>query len=90
MESFEPGVKFARAVGIISAPEANQFIAIAIEEAEKCKEEGVSRTIVFNLCGHGNFDISAFDAYFNGQLEENKLSTNEIESSLSNLDTPTI
>ena len=62
-------MKFAKAEGVIPAPEANHGIATAIQEAEKCKEEGVSRTILFNLCGHGNFDMTAYQAFFNGKLE---------------------
>jgi tryptophan synthase beta chain len=60
LEIFEAGVLFARSEGIIPAPEANHGIATAIQEAKKCKEEGVSKTILFNLCGHGNFDMKAY------------------------------
>ena len=90
IECFEAGIKFAKTEGIIPAPEANHGIATAIREAEKCKEEGVSKTILFNLCGHGHFDMSAYDAYFSGKLVEHELTTGEIESSLAELDTPTI
>ena len=90
LECFEAGIKFAKAEAIIPAPEANHGIATAIQEAEKCKEEGVSRTILFNLCGHGNFDMAAYEAYFSGKLTEHELTENEIHSSLSELDTPTI
>jgi tryptophan synthase beta chain len=90
LECFEAGVLFARTEGVIPAPEANHGIATAIQEAKKCKEEGVSKTILFNLCGHGNFDMSAYDAYFSGKLEEHELTTAEIDSSLAELDTPTI
>ncbi len=90
IECFEAGIKFAKTEGIIPAPEANHGIATAIREAEKCKEEGVSKTILFNLCGHGHFDMSAYDAYFSGKLVEHELTTAEIEGSLAELDTPTI
>ena len=90
IECFEAGLKFARAEAIIPAPEANHGIATAIQEAEKCKEEGVSRTILFNLCGHGNFDMSAYESYFSGKLTEHELTEDEINASLSELDTPTI
>ncbi len=90
IECFEAGIKFAKTEGIIPAPEANHGIATAIREAEKCKEEGLSKTILFNLCGHGHFDMSAYDAYFSGKLVEHELTTGEIESSLAELDTPTI
>jgi tryptophan synthase beta chain len=90
LECFEAGIKFAKAEAIIPAPEANHGIATAIQEAEKCKEEGVSRTILFNLCGHGNFDMAAYESYFSGKLTEHELTEDEIHSSLSELDTPTI
>lgn len=90
LECFEAGLKFAKAEAIIPAPEANHGIATAIQEAEKCKEEGVSRTILFNLCGHGNFDMAAYESYFSGKLTEHELTEDEIHSSLSELDTPTI
>jgi tryptophan synthase beta chain len=73
IECFEAGILFARTEGVIPAPEANHGIATAIQEAKQCKEEGVSKTILFNLCGHGNFDMSAYDAYFSGKLEEHEL-----------------
>jgi len=90
LECFEAGVLFSRTEGIIPAPEANHGIATAIQEAKRCKEEGVSRTILFNLCGHGNFDMTAYEAYFSGKLVEHELTTAEIESSLAELTTPTI
>ncbi len=90
LECFEAGIKFAKAEAIIPAPEANHGIATAIQEAEKCKEEGVSRTILFNLCGHGHFDMSSYESYFSGKLTEHELTEEEIHTSLSELDTPTI
>ncbi len=90
LECFEAGIKFAKSEAIIPAPEANHGIATAIQEAEKCKEEGVSRTILFNLCGHGNFDMAAYESYFSGKLTEHELTEDEIHSSLAELDTPTI
>ncbi len=90
IEVFEAGVTFARAEGIIPAPEATHGIATAIEEANKCKEEGVSRTILFNLCGHGNFDMKAYEDYFAGNIVKHELTTEEIEASLAKLDTPVI
>lgn len=89
-ECFEAGVTFAKAEGIIPAPEATHGIATAINEAQKCKEEGISKTILINMCGHGNFDMSAYEAFFAGRLVEHELTSAEIESSLAELDTPTI
>ncbi|MDW3647226.1 MAG: TrpB-like pyridoxal phosphate-dependent enzyme [Bacteroidia bacterium] len=90
IEVFEAGVTFAKAEGIVAAPEATHGIATAIAEAKKCKEEGVSRTILFNLCGHGNFDMKAYEDYFAGKIVRHELTTEDIERSLAELDTPTI
>ena len=87
---FEVGVKFARAEGIIPAPEANHGIATVVKEAMKCKEEGISKTILFNLCGHGNFDMAAYDAYFQGNLVKHEITTDDINASLAELNTPEI
>lgn len=77
--TFEAGVLFARTEGILPAPEAAHAIRGAIDEAIKCREEGVSRVIAFNLCGHGFFDLSAYDRYLNGELEDYELPQSEIE-----------
>lgn len=90
VEVFEAGVTFARAEGIIPAPEATHGIATAIAEAKKCKEEGVSRTILFNMCGHGNFDMKAYEDYFAGNIVKHELTTEEINKSLAELTTPEI
>ena len=90
LESFEAGVQFARTEGVIPAPEANHGIAVAIREANMAKEAGDSRVILFNLCGHGNFDMSAYEDYFAGKLERHILSDEEIEKSLAGLETPEI
>ena len=90
VEVFEAGVAFARAEGIIPAPEATHGIATAIAEAVKCKEEGVSRTILLNLCGHGNFDMKAYEDYFAGNIVKHELTAEEIHASLAELDTPEI
>lgn len=68
LECFEAGLTFARAEGIIPAPEATYAIAKVIEEAREAKEAGESRTILFNLCGHGHFDLSAYEKYMNNEL----------------------
>lgn len=90
LEVFSEGVKFAQAEGIIPAPEATHGIATAIAEAEKCKEEGVSRTILINLCGHGNFDMKAYQDYFAGNIVKHELTQKEIEASIAKLNTPHI
>jgi tryptophan synthase beta chain len=76
--TFEAGVLFARAEGILPAPEAAHAIRGVIDEALKCREEGVSRTIVFNLCGHGHFDLSAYERYLSGKIEDYVLPEEEI------------
>jgi len=90
LEVFEAGITFARAEGIIPAPEATHGIATAIAEAERCKREGKAETILFNLCGHGNFDMKAYQDYFDGKIVKHELSDAEIQASIAKLDTPTI
>lgn len=90
LEVFEAGVLFAKTEGIIPAPEATHGIATVIAEAKKCKEEGKSKTILFNLCGHGNFDMKAYDDYFGGKIVKHELSQEEINASIAQLNTPEI
>lgn len=90
LECFDAGIKFARTEGIIPAPEANHAIATVIREANRAKEEGISKTILFNLCGHGHFDMSAYDQYLSGKLVEHEVTQAEIMASLAELDTPLI
>lgn len=85
-ECFEAGLQFARAEGIVPAPEANHAIRTVIQEALRCKEEGVSKTILFNLCGHGNFDMASYEAYLSGKLVDEEVTAAEIESSLAEID----
>jgi tryptophan synthase beta chain len=85
LEIFEAGVKFARAEGIIPAPEANHAVKGAIVEAMKCKKEGKSKTILFNLCGHGHFDMQAYTDYFAGKLTDMSYSEEELAMALSGL-----
>ncbi len=88
IECFEAGVKFAQAEGIIPAPEANHGIAQVFREAKKAKEEGTQKTILFNLCGHGYFDMSAYEDYFVGKLVDHELTDEQLYSELRKLDTP--
>jgi len=90
VEVFEAGVLFAKAEGIIPAPEATHGIATVIKEAERCKREGKSETILFNLCGHGNFDMKAYQDYFEGKIVRHELTDEDIQNSLKELDTPEI
>ncbi|MFP4483765.1 MAG: TrpB-like pyridoxal phosphate-dependent enzyme [Spirochaetaceae bacterium] len=85
METFAAGVQFARAEGIIPAPEANHAVAGTIKEALKCREEGVSKAILFNLCGHGHFDIQAYIDYHAGKLKAYEYPEAEIAMALAGL-----
>jgi tryptophan synthase beta chain len=90
LECFEAGLKFFNAEGILPAPEANHGIASVIREANKAKEEGVSKTILFNLCGHGHLDMSSYQAYIDGKLIDHHFTDEELHVGLDNLETPTI
>ncbi len=85
LATFEAGVQFARAEGIIPAPESCHAIRAAIDEALKCKETGEPKTILFNLTGHGHFDMSSFDRYFSGQLENYDYPAEAVAASLAHL-----
>jgi tryptophan synthase beta chain len=82
---FEAGVMFARCEGIVPAPEANHAVRAAIDEALKCKQEGVARTILFNLSGHGNFDMQAYADYFAGKLEDRELDQKTLDAAFAEL-----
>ena len=82
---FEAGVLFARAEGILPAPEANHAVKGAIDEALKCKAEGKSRTILFNLSGHGHFDMQAYMDYFGGKLQDLEYDEAELAMALAGL-----
>jgi len=90
IECFEAGVKFANTEGILPAPEATHAIAKVIREANQAKVEGKSKTILFNLSGHGYFDMAAYQDYFEGKLVDHKLTDDELYSGLKFLDTPKI
>jgi tryptophan synthase beta chain len=85
LSCFAAGVQFARAEGIVPAPEANHAVRGAIDEAIRCREEGVSRAILFNLCGHGHFDMQAYIDYFAGRLEDREYDERELAMALAGL-----
>jgi tryptophan synthase beta chain len=90
-ESFEAAVRLARTEGILPAPEPAHAIRAVIEEALAAREAGEARVILFNLCGHGHFDMSAYDAYLSGQLEDIEFSEADMEAALERLpDAPAI
>ena len=82
---FEAGLQFARTEGILPAPEANHAVYGAMEEALRCKAEGTSRTILFNLCGHGHFDMQAYIDYQAGRLGDHGYDETELNAALANL-----
>ena len=82
---FEAGVMFARGEGIVPAPQANHAIRVAIDEALRCKQEGKARTIVFNLSGHGNFDMQAYADYFAGKLDDRDLDQTALDTAFREL-----
>jgi tryptophan synthase beta chain len=82
---FEAGVQFARTEGIVPAPEANHAVKGAIDEALRCRKEGVSRCILFNLCGHGHFDMQAYTDYFAGKLVDQQYDEKELAMALAGL-----
>jgi tryptophan synthase beta chain len=84
-EVFDAGVQFARAEGIVPAPEANHAVKGAIDEALRCKQEGVSRAILFNLCGHGHFDMQAYMDYFAGKLTDQSYAESDLAMALAGL-----
>jgi len=84
-EIFQAAIDFARTEGIIPAPEPAHAIKCAIDEAIKCREEGKEKVIGFILSGHGHFDLSAYDAYLKGALEDYELPDEQIRSALAAL-----
>jgi tryptophan synthase beta chain len=83
--SFEAGVAFARAEGILPAPEPSHAIRVAIDEANAAKEAGEARVILFNLCGHGHFDLSAYERYLDGSLEDYEYPAEKVDAALAAL-----
>ena len=82
---FEAGVLFARTEGILPAPEANHAVRATIDEALQCREEGTSRAILFNLCGHGHFDMQAYMDYFAGALSDQSYDEADLAAALAGL-----
>ncbi|MBI2161632.1 MAG: TrpB-like pyridoxal phosphate-dependent enzyme [Candidatus Rokubacteria bacterium] len=85
VSTFEAAVRFARAEGIIPAPESAHAIRVVIDEAERCKTEGKRRTIAFNLSGHGHFDLGAYEAFLSGKLQDYEYPAEKIEEALRHL-----
>ncbi len=86
LDTFKAATMFAQSEGIIPAPESSHAIAAAIKEALKCKEEGVGKTILFNLSGHGLIDMSAYDQYLCGELTNYEVPDSEIADNVKGLE----
>ena len=85
-ETFKAGILFAQTEGIIPAPESCHAIAATIREALRCKESGEQKTILFNLSGHGFVDMSAYDQYISGELQDYKLTDAELAKYIQSAD----
>jgi tryptophan synthase beta chain len=83
IQCYEAAVQWARTEGFISAPETSHAIAAVIDEAEKAKQEGKEKVILFNWSGHGLVDLAAYDAYFQGKLKDHELPQEELDKSTS-------
>ncbi|MFI6539372.1 TrpB-like pyridoxal phosphate-dependent enzyme [Nonomuraea sp. NPDC050547] len=84
-ECFEAGVRFARTEGIVPAPEPTHALAETIAEALRCKESGEEKVLLTALCGHGHFDLGAYDRYLAGELEDYALPQERVDQALANL-----
>ena len=82
---FEAAVQFARAEGLVPAPEPAHALKAAVDEALAAREADEERVILFNLCGHGHFDMSAYDSYLTGDLQDFSLPDDALEASLAKL-----
>jgi tryptophan synthase beta chain len=83
--TFQSGVQFARTEGILPAPESCHAIRVAIDEALACKESGQSKVILFNLSGHGHFDLAAYDEYLSGKLADYEYPDEKVKEALATL-----
>ena len=83
--TFEAGVLFAKAEGIVPAPESCHAVRALIDDALHCKKTGEPRCLFMNLSGHGHFDMAAYDAYFAGKLENYEYPEEEIQKSIARL-----
>src|SRR5512142_2531215 len=85
LETFEAAVKFSKAEGIIPAPESAHAIRATIDEALKCKRDGTKKVIAFNLSGHGHFDMTAYEQYLHGQLQDYEYPVDKVQEAMTHL-----
>jgi tryptophan synthase beta chain len=84
-EAFAAAMTFSRTEGIIPAPEATHALCAVLEEAAAAKEAGEERVILFNLSGHGHFDLAAYDAYLRGDMEDPEFDEADAKRALATL-----
>jgi tryptophan synthase beta chain len=85
LATFEAALQFARTEGIIPAPESAHAIRVVMDEALKCKQAGRGKTILFNLSGHGHFDLGAYEAFLSGKLQDYEYPAAKVEEALRGL-----
>ncbi|MGE5264008.1 MAG: TrpB-like pyridoxal phosphate-dependent enzyme [Acidobacteriota bacterium] len=85
LETFSAALQFMRAEGIIPAPESAHAVRVAIDEALKCKETGQKKVIAFNLSGHGHFDMTAYEQYLHGQLQDYEYPVDKVQEAMTHL-----
>jgi tryptophan synthase beta chain len=85
LATFQAALQFARTEGIIPAPESAHAVRTAVDEALRCKAEGTARAILFNLSGHGHFDLSAYENYLAGKLQDYDYPVEQVEAALAEL-----
>jgi tryptophan synthase beta chain len=83
--TFEAAVQFTKAEGIIPAPETAHAIRVAIDEALDAKKKGEKRVILFNLSGHGHFDMTAYESYLNGELQDYEYPAKAVKEAMKDL-----
>jgi tryptophan synthase beta chain len=83
--TFEAALTFARTEGFLPAPEAAHAIRVVIDEALRCKQSGQRKVIAFNFCGHGHFDLSAYERYLSGKLEDYEYPADKVKEALAGL-----
>ena len=86
IETFTAGINWARTEGFIPAPETNHAIAAVVQEAQKAKEEGKEKTILFNWSGHGIVDLAAYDAFLSGKLKKYELPEEDLQKALKSIE----
>src|SRR6266851_3928361 len=85
LATFDAAVQFSKSEGIIPAPESAHAIHVAIDEALKCRQSGEKKVIAFNLSGHGHFDMTAYEAYHHGQLEDYEYPVEKVAEAMTHL-----